>query len=199
LFKVFAIKNTTRQINFFQWRVEIFFAKQSLNLTIRQGTTLPLLAFLVFELIPYFYLIMPAQKDFQKIAKCRLAEAKHLFKEKKYEGASYLIGYTIETALKARICKVLNLSDYPPKIARQESFKTHSIDALIILAGLEKDLEAKKYADPAFAANWSVSTGWKETWRYEKIGTVTKEKTKELIKAVSNRTSGIFPWIKTKW
>lgn len=146
---------------------------------------------------------MPNRTEFQKISRARLAEAKLLYKKGKYDGSRYLVGYTIETALKARICKILDLNDYPPRIDRQESFKTHSIDALIILAGLEKELTQKKFNDPVFASNWSIATdrqnGWRETWRYEKIGTATKQSVSDLLNAVSNRNHGIFTWIRTKW
>lgn len=149
-----------------------------------------------------FIMPNPTQKELQKIAKSRLAESKLLFKNRKYDGARYMIGYTIETALKVRICKLLDLDEYPPKIERKESFKTHSIDALVVLAGLSKELDKKKFDDPAFATNWSVATqgqnGWNETLRYE-IGKATRQSVFELINAVSNRNHGIFTWIKSKW
>ena len=48
-----------------------------------------------------------SRNDLKKISKTRLKEAKTLCDNKLYDGAMYLYGYVIETALKARICKVL--------------------------------------------------------------------------------------------
>jgi hypothetical protein len=144
----------------------------------------------------------PNRLDLQKIARARLAEAKLLFKEGKYDGARYLAGYTIEVALKARICTLLDLNEYPPKIQKNESFKNHSIDALVVLAGLNNELDKKKFDDPIFATNWSIATnnqnGWRETWRYE-IGSATKQNVLDLLNAISDRKHGIFTWIKSKW
>ncbi len=49
------------------------------------------------------------------MAAARLDEAKILYANSKYDGAVYLGGYVLKLALKARICKLLNLSQYPDK------------------------------------------------------------------------------------
>ncbi|MDG6028095.1 MAG: HEPN domain-containing protein [Candidatus Brocadia sp.] len=40
-------------------------------------------------------------------------EAKALFDKGLYDGSCYLAGYVIELALKARVCKILDMTDYP--------------------------------------------------------------------------------------
>jgi len=51
------------------------------------------------------YIYMLTREDLQEISLHRLEEAKILYKQGQYDGAKYLLGYTLETALKARICK----------------------------------------------------------------------------------------------
>ena len=81
--------------------------------------------------------ILTAQQ-LKDIALARLAEAKVLLAVRTgdegialYDGASYLAGYAVETALKAVICKLLG-TDYPPQGATSKpsneiskAYKTH--------------------------------------------------------------------------
>lgn len=53
--------------------------------------------------------------DLQVLARLRLAEAKVLFDNRRYEGAYYLLGYAIECALKAYIAKQTKRYDFPEK------------------------------------------------------------------------------------
>jgi HEPN domain-containing protein len=50
---------------------------------------------------------MVSISELRKIARGRLKDAEVLLTAKRYDGAIYLCGYAIETALKARICHVL--------------------------------------------------------------------------------------------
>jgi hypothetical protein len=56
---------------------------------------------------------MANRKQLKQLATIRLREAEALFAAGLYDGCAYLCGYIIELALKARICRLLNLSDYP--------------------------------------------------------------------------------------
>lgn len=47
------------------------------------------------------------------MARARLKEAQILFKAKRYDAATYLCGYAIELALKARICQTLGYIHFP--------------------------------------------------------------------------------------
>ncbi len=56
----------------------------------------------------------------------------------RYDGAVYLAGYTVELALKARICEVLNWSGYPAtskEFDGYRSFRTHDLRVLLSLSG----------------------------------------------------------------
>jgi hypothetical protein len=142
------------------------------------------------------HLLMLGNRELKRIAKSRVAEARVLFRERKYDGARYVLGYAIEAALKAIICKKLKWKKYPPD--GLSVFKIHKIDVLIALAGLEDELQEKKQ-DPKFAANWSIVTGWNENLRYEPIGTASREQVEGMIKGITNRNAGVLTWLKTIW
>lgn len=140
---------------------------------------------------------MPSRNELIAISNIRLLEAKTLFNNQLYDGAKYLSGYVIETALKARICKILD-SDYPcGNISR--SFFTHDLDDLVKLAGLQKTLDAKLSSDVNFKTNWSLATNWTEVFRYKPIGTSTHTEIQDIINAIENPNDGILTWLQTKW
>jgi hypothetical protein len=52
----------------------------------------------------------------------------------------YLCGYAIELSLKARICRTLKWVGYPDtarEFENYKSFKTHDVDVLLRLSGIE--------------------------------------------------------------
>lgn len=132
--------------------------------------------------------------ELKELSEIRLKEAKVLLDEGYYDGANYLMGYVIELALKARICKLLNIENYPESKDYQ-SFKVHKLDVLLTLAGLSNELELKKLNENFFDISWSEITEWSEIYRYKPIGTFTH--------AVCGFKYGcvtfILNWIKTKW
>jgi hypothetical protein len=138
---------------------------------------------------------MPSKKELKAISLMRLKEAKMLYNNKLYDGALYLSGYVIETALKARICKILDV-DYPDK---ETSFKTHSIDLLVKLGGLTNMLDQKLNNDVNFKANWSLIRPWKPEFRYNPIGASSQIKVQEVISALEDKNDGVLTWLKTKW
>ncbi len=50
---------------------------------------------------------MITRTELRNLAKARLKESKTLFNAKQYDTATYLCGYAVELALKARICRTL--------------------------------------------------------------------------------------------
>ena len=56
---------------------------------------------------------MIAAADFRKIAKARLKDAEVLLSAGRFDGAVYLCGYSVEIALKARICRRLKWTGFP--------------------------------------------------------------------------------------
>lgn len=141
---------------------------------------------------------MPTRSELQQISQTRLTEARTLFAAGLYDGASYLAGYAVETALKACICKLLD-EDFPPGSGEvAKVYRTHRFDDLILLAGLRKQL-ALKTADVDFQTNWSLVRSWSEAKRYEVIGSSDETKTQELLTALDDAASGIITWLATIW
>ncbi|MGO9315536.1 MAG: HEPN domain-containing protein [Syntrophobacteraceae bacterium] len=134
----------------------------------------------------------------KELAKSRLKEAKVLCDCGLYDGAHYLAGYVVELALKARICRVLDV-DFPDKGEISQSFKTHNLKTLLGLAGLSTKFENAKVNNPGLLASWSTIEKWSETFRYDPVGTSEEEKTKDFIDAIENPNDGIFTWIKKYW
>jgi hypothetical protein len=142
-----------------------------------------------------------SRKDLKKISKTRLKEAKLLCDNQLYDGSIYLYGYVIETALKARICKILK-SDYPPSSKSANAYKIHDLEELILLAGLKKDFQNKLNNNVSFKTNWSLIAPWVEVLRYEPIGkqdSQTKNNIINLYSALTDSRTGILTWIMKKW
>lgn len=111
------------------------------------------------------------------IAKARLRDAEILMKSKRYDGSIYLCGYSIELALKSRICKTLNWTAYPPRgqFSGFESFKTHNLDILLSLSGMENKIKKN------FLVEWSLITSWNPELRYKPIGSANKKDASDMI------------------
>lgn len=138
-------------------------------------------------------------KEFKDLAEARLEEAKILGEEGYYDGACYLAGYVIESALKARICKVLDLDTYPTSGKLGKAFKTHELQDLVKLAGLKKELEEKQDKKEDFYTYWSLLTDWSVDARYEPVGSNEKQNAQEIIEALEDPEEGVFTWLKMKW
>jgi len=141
---------------------------------------------------------MPSRLELKKISNTRLKEVKVLYRNQLYDGARYLSGYIIETALKARICKILD-ADYPETGEISKSFLTHKFDNLVKLGGLQKTLDNELAANANFKANWALVTGWKETYRYRAIGTSSQSDVQDIINALEDKKDGVLTWIKKRW
>ena len=51
--------------------------------------------------------------ELDNIARARIEDAKALLTAGRFDGATYLCGYAVEVALKARICRSLNWTEFP--------------------------------------------------------------------------------------
>ena len=115
---------------------------------------------------------MLTRNELSKISRARLKDSEILFNSRRYDGAVYLCGYAIEIALKARICKTLRWHGYP--LSRGEfqnflSFKTHNLDVLLSLSGIERKIKTE------YLTEWSAVTAWDPEARYKTIGSVTNK------------------------
>jgi len=142
---------------------------------------------------------MQNRTKIQEIAENRLAEAELLFQNGHYDGACYIVGYCIELALKATICKTLEVDDlFVRRTDLIRPFKTHDLDVLLLYAGLQTKFETDKMTQRNLVSSWSYikdTLKWSEEFRYQEIGTRTQQETQKLIESVKI----ILQWIKKYW
>lgn len=118
--------------------------------------------------------------ELDTLARARIDDAKALHAASRADGAIYLCGYSVEIALKARICRTLNWNDFPA--VRKEfdgfaSFKTHDLDVLLRLSGQEARIKQGHFQD------WNAVAIWNPEARYRQIGSVTLTDAEAMIKA----------------
>ena len=115
---------------------------------------------------------MLTKNDLLKISRARLRDSEILFKSKRYDGAIYLCGYALEIRLKLRICKALGWTGYPStkgEFENFQSFRTHKLDILLKLSGIEEKIKSN------FLAEWSVAITWDPEARYKPVGKAAKK------------------------
>lgn len=83
-----------------------------------------------------------------------------------------MCGYVIELGLKSRICKTLKWEGFPSTNSEFNdfrSFKTHNLDVLLALSGIEEKVKSQ------FLTEWSSIVTWEPEARYNPIGTIGKD------------------------
>ena len=123
---------------------------------------------------------MIARNELRKIAHTRLKEAEVLYQNKKYDGAIYLCGYAVEAVLKSRICRTLKWTGFPQsrsEFQSYQSFRTHDLDILLNLSGIEA-----KILDQ-YPAQWAIAKKWSPEMRYHPIGTAIQSDVFNMIEA----------------
>lgn len=135
------------------------------------------------------------RKNLKTISKLRRKEAKILLDNGALDGAFYLLGYSIECALKACIAKNMQHHVIPEKKFINDIY-SHNLDRLLDLSGLKKDFENDCKTNPNLAVNWAIVKDWSEESRYE-YG-VSPQTVRDFYGAVSGR-SGVLVWLKKRW
>ena len=100
----------------------------------------------------------------------------------RYDGATYVCGYAIEIALKARICRTLNWIGFPStrsEFQAYRSFQTHELDVLLHLSGQE--VQIKRHHFPY----WNAVAVWKVDSRYSVVGTIQRVDAESMISAAA--------------
>lgn len=126
----------------------------------------------------YWYMISVGELQ----ANCseKLKDAEALVTAKRYDSALYLCGFAVELALKARVCRTLNWTEFP--LAANEfkgrgSLRTHKLEYLLPFTGLEADLK-KQYMN-----EWSsVGDAWNPEMRYEPTGQQDRPQAERMLK-----------------
>lgn len=105
---------------------------------------------------------MISLQDLKVLCIDRLEDAKILQAAQRHDGAFYMSGYVVELALKKKICEILNWDEFPSKglKACSKLYKTHDLEILLQLAGMEKMIKSK------FFTEWSIVTNWNPEKRY---------------------------------
>ena len=125
---------------------------------------------------------MIPSSDLKSIARARLQDAKVLLSGRRLDGAVYLGGYAVELALKARICRTLKWTGFPETAAEfkgLQSIKTHDLDILLRLSGVEGRIKTK------FMAEWSLVLDWDPEKRYQTAGQFTEQQANDRIAAAT--------------
>ncbi len=126
---------------------------------------------------------MISRSDLRKRAIAKLKDADILYQNNRYDGAVYLSGYVMELLLKARTCRTLNWSDFPEsnrEFENYKSFKTHNLDILLKLSGIESKIKNFHFVD------WSNVNQWNPEMRYSAIGSVTQLQAKDMLSSIKN-------------
>jgi len=136
------------------------------------------------------------RKDFQSLARVRLAEARLLLKTKRFSGSFYLAGFAVECALKACIAKRTHRFDFPDKKTVDKSWK-HTFKDLTEAAGLKAALKSEQERSAAFKQNWAVVKDWANESRYNSV--VSYSKAHDTYVAVVARRAGVMQWLRRHW
>lgn len=123
---------------------------------------------------------MISRTGLREIARARITDAEVLAGSKRYDGAVYLCGYAIELWLKARICRTLSWPGYPfsnKEFEKYQSFRTHDLDVLLHLSGIESKVKS------SFMAEWSAVAKWDPNARYNPVGAANAADATQMIQA----------------
>jgi len=136
------------------------------------------------------------RRDLQALADLRAADAKILFDAGRFSAAYYLLGYSVECALKACIAKQVKEHDFPDKQLVNKSY-THDLDQLLQISGAKPDFDAQVIADRSLEVNWATVKDWTEASRYD--NDIPETRARDLLTAVTEPQSGVLTWLKTVW
>ncbi|HSZ59782.1 MAG TPA: hypothetical protein VK797_29330 [Tepidisphaeraceae bacterium] len=109
--------------------------------------------------------------ELTSLARARLKDADALFSKGRHDGASYICGYAVEIALKARIAKTLKWAGFPSdggEFKGLENLKTHNLRLLLRLSGWDAKIKAK------YSPEWLAVSQWNPESRYQPAGNVTQ-------------------------
>jgi len=127
---------------------------------------------------------MIAINDLTSTAREYLRAAKLLRTRRSYDVATYLCGYSVEIALKARICRALKWTsgfpDTPAEFKTKANLKTHDLEALLEYTAIQDKVKLQYFTD------WATVNTWKPEQRYSPPGTKTLSQTNDMIQATQN-------------
>ncbi len=131
------------------------------------------------------------RNHFQQLADIRVKEAKVFLDNQCFDGAYYLLGYAVECALKSCISKQFKEHDFPELQTVRDSY-THSLQKLLVVAGLKKQLNNAGQAESQLHSNWAIVTRRSEQARYQHH--ITQATAQALYDAVTENQTGVLSW-----
>ncbi len=131
----------------------------------------------------------------QRLAEQHLEDASVLLEQKRWPGAYYVAGYSVECALKACIAKRTKEHDFPDKNYARDVY-THKLSDLLALAELKEAKLEQCMLSRDFELNWKQVDSWSEECRYDPRG---EREAYDLIQAISDNQEGVLPWIRLHW
>jgi HEPN domain len=114
-------------------------------------------------------------KQLRQNARNKLASSKSLLAAGQYDDASYLAGYAIELALKARYCTRNQWADFPDDRAEAtrrgvRGMLVHDLKKLLKLSD-----HISLQNNSMLNIDWDRALDWSEQRRYQPVGSVTRE------------------------
>ncbi len=134
------------------------------------------------------------RRDFQRLTRLRLRDARTLLGGGNSEGAYYLAGLAVECALKSAIARKTRRHDFPPKPKVVYGIYDHDLNKLLVAAGLDSVLDTAVATNPVLGTNWAVVKDWTIESRYLTSGLNGGE----LYRAVAGR-NGVLGWLRQHW
>lgn len=125
---------------------------------------------------------MISTADLRAVARARLRDAQILLRANRFDSAYYLCGYAVELALKARLCRTLRWRGFPstPQEFRGlQSIKTHDLEILLRLSGVESRIMTR------FRAEWSAVIDWEPERRDKIAGLSMRQEATDMIAATT--------------
>ncbi|MBN9117701.1 MAG: hypothetical protein J0I06_00770 [Planctomycetes bacterium] len=131
----------------------------------------------------------------------RFDDAQALLGASRWSAAYYLTGYAVECGLKSCVLKHVHdtgaiFADEDEYLKKLSKCRTHDLELLVSLAGLDKVLGPAIGANPALGAFWAVAKDWEETSRYHEK---TEAEAKTLFEAITHNTDGVLTWLRQHW
>jgi len=92
------------------------------------------------------------REQLQQLAELRLEDAEALIASGRWAAAYYLLGYSVECALKACVARQFREHEVPER-KLVNSFYTHSLVELLVISGLEPEFRVRVRYDAIFQDN----------------------------------------------
>lgn len=121
----------------------------------------------------------------QNLSRDRLDDAKALYKAGRYDGAFYICGYAVELGLKKKICETLKWDGYPDsdkEFGQLKSFKTHGLETLLHLSGVENQIKEEMFTEWSIVVSWNTDIRYSSQKRTEQNAKLLLESAEALLK-----------------